>query len=96
MLPSSEILSKSRDSCRALRVQILIVLGEQNCEKGFFYKYFHSITAIISTEGAAKSFPIWDVFREFPVSPSVLHQFTRNPFRSLGIIRAQLVIETNG
>ncbi|KAJ7090659.1 hypothetical protein C8R44DRAFT_817842 [Mycena epipterygia] len=34
-----------------------------------------TVTAIGSTEGAVENFPIWDVFKEFPVARSVLHRF---------------------
>jgi hypothetical protein len=40
-----------------------------------FAQFYADITAIGSTEGADEKFPVWDAFKEFLGSRSVLHGF---------------------
>jgi hypothetical protein len=53
------------------------------------------ITANVGTEGAVKIFLFWDVFKELLVTQPVLHRFGWNLGRSVGLIHAQLVIESD-
>jgi hypothetical protein len=55
----------------------------------------YRITANCSTEGANENFPIWDIFKEFPISRSVLNGFGWKIARYTRLIHAELVIERN-
>jgi hypothetical protein len=47
------------------------------CCPGMLYLFAGiSFTADVSTEGADRKFSVWDVYKEFPISLSVLHRFT--------------------
>jgi hypothetical protein len=55
---------------------MMLVNGEK-LEAGFpnILIQLFLFTANCSTEGANENFPIWDVFKEFPISRSVLNGF---------------------
>ncbi|KAJ7429465.1 hypothetical protein B0H11DRAFT_1944803 [Mycena galericulata] len=52
-----------------------LILDAAGTVCGGMFTIEEGVTANVSTEGANKKFPIWDIFKEFLIPQSVLHRF---------------------
>jgi hypothetical protein len=56
-------------------VGIICMIAVVGCVSDLPFLFCDLLTAVGSAEGADENFPVWDVFKEFLKSRSVLHGF---------------------